>query len=158
MNHVIFILVFVMTCSSKTIIKKRFPLCELSNEIISTEETCTQNDIECQLFMSQIEFAIENTFNTIETANTQIVIYKKNNKVYNTHCDIVNEIMIEQGISFADKTTCSHLLPVKYDSDRQVAFLRKDGVLVKDYDGVKCPVQEESFLIDDKEFILAGNF
>jgi hypothetical protein len=146
---------FIISCSS-TVIKKNLPLCELTTEIISLEDRCNTQDIECQFFMSQIDNAQENTFNKIEILKTQVVIYKKNNKVFNTNCQIVNEIVIEQGISFADKNTCTQMLPVKYGSEKQVAFLRKDGVLVKDFAGTKCPVQDELFVIDDREFLLSG--
>jgi hypothetical protein len=152
----IIIALLAVNCSARSVLKKSFPLCELTREVISNEEPCNSNDIECYLFMSQIEYTHENTFNKIEIMNSQIVVYKQNNKVYNTNCQMIHEVVIEQGNAFTDKNTCSQLLPVKFDNEKQVAFLRKDGILVKDYEGTKCPVQDEVFLLDDIEFLLSG--
>ncbi len=69
-------------------------------------------------------------------------------QVSRVDCEKVENITIEGSTVEGEK--CLDLLPIKIPSGNET-FLRKDGILLKHYEGMKCPSQDQYFDLNDLE-------
>jgi hypothetical protein len=137
--------------SDRITLKRPFLICDKSKlHTIDTLDEC--NDKECEAFTNQIKL-MANTDDKFWPITDDIVIYTDAGQVSRVDCEKVENITIE-GIT-VEGEKCLDLLPIKTPSGN-AAFLRKDGILLKHYEGTKCPSQDQYFHLNDLEIKLSG--
>jgi hypothetical protein len=110
---------------------------------------CNFADFQCQLFLNSMNDMKRADGHYVKLDN-DMVFYSQDNQVYSTKCERIKSLVIKNFT--IPENICLKILPV-LSNDRQ-GFLTNDGIVINDYNGVPCPVSDETLVFESQQFTI----
>jgi hypothetical protein len=137
-------LMFLIECNCEVMLDQEYLLCSKTNQMIEiSEEECGFNDYNCHIWMNSLKDA-QRADGHFTKIGGEMVIYSENNQIYNASCIKTKHLVVKNHT--IDKDICLKLLPVMIND--QFGYLSKDGIVLNEYDGSPCPVNDENFFYE----------